>query len=281
MSNDINPVHHHHHHDEDKPSLEKAPARAKIITIRPHSGLSGDMILTGLAALSMKEQDMNPDDPDAVHWFSDQLGLIMKTLPGTVKIVSKQVGGICGWNARVKLPEEHAHRTVRDIKEIIQASSLAEEAKKLALDCFELLARCEANAHGIEPEAVHFHEVGALDSILDICGVCHFYQQLGSPALVCGPLPIADGSVHCQHGILPAPAPAVLELLKGLACGPFPACGETVTPTAAALLHSLQAVFDLWPLMRITETALVYGTKIFPHTANGAIFAMGERLNHA
>ncbi len=122
--------------------------------------------------------------------------------------------------------------------------------------------------HEKRPEDIHFHEVGALDSILDICLTCELFTRLAPSRFVVSSLPIADGSVVCAHGVIPVPAPAVLELLEGIPVRPFPAEGETVTPTAAA--H-----FGPWPAMLVRKTALVYGTRVFPNVPNGAVFACG------
>ena len=138
-----------------------------------------------------------------------------------------------------------------------------------------LLAKAEAAVHGKAPEDVHFHEVGALDSILDICMACELFAMLAPEHFVVSPLPVADGHVHCAHGIIPVPAPAVLELMEGVPVRPFPAQGETVTPTAMALLKALGATFGPWPAMRVEKRALAYGTKVFEGAPNGALFAFG------
>lgn len=275
--------HHDHHHEEMCSSHAQHDQRGEtagreLLTIRPYSGLSGDILLTGLAVLCMEKEGLAPGSEAAGQWLAKQLANIVPELGKAAKIGKKLVGGIAGWHAFVDLPAGHEHRTPADIAALIEASSLDETAKKTASECFSLLAACEAQAHGIVPEEVHFHEVGALDSILDICGVCQFYHFLGSPAIICGPLPIADGHVHCQHGVLPTPAPAVLSLLKGLVICPFAGNGETVTPTAATLIHALNAQFGAWPHMRVKHTALVYGGKTFPNAANGAAFALGQAM---
>lgn len=269
-----------HHHEEAPHSHAGQAQRGEVnettLTIRPYSGLSGDILLTGLATLCMRKEQITPGSEQAVQWLAEHLARISPLFADTVKIATKLIGGIAGWHAYVDLPARHEHRSPADIAALIMASSLEEEAKKTALDCFSLLAECEAQAHGISAEEVHFHEVGALDSILDICGASLFYHLLAAPKVICGPLPIGDGHVHCQHGLLPAPAPATLALLQGLSTCPFAGSGETVTPTAAALLHSLKAQFGPWPHMRVEWTTLVYGSKVFPETANGAAFALGR-----
>jgi uncharacterized protein (DUF111 family) len=124
--------------------------------------------------------------------------------------------------------------------------------------------------------ALEAEDIGAADSILDICLVCALFVKLSPARFVCSPLPVADGGVFCAHGLLPAPAPAVLEMLDGVPVCGFPACGETVTPTALALLKTLKAEFGPWPGMVIRRRALVYGGKVFEQAVNGAIWAFGE-----
>lgn len=265
-----------HFAGENNPAHEAMTPDSRILTIRPYSGLSGDMVLTGLATLAMAERQLLPDSEEGDQWLAKHLEQILPQLKDTVRIGPKLVNGIAGWHSHVELPLVHEHRSLTDIKGIIEISAMPDAAKARANKCFELLADCEARVHGKKPEEVHFHEVGALDSILDICGACLFYEILKKPPVICGPLPIADGAVICQHGLLPAPPPAVLGLLKGLAIRPFSALGETVTPTAASLLHILEVNFGPWPAMVVQNTALVYGGKVFPDVPNGAAFALGS-----
>ncbi len=237
------------------------------LTLRLHSGLSGDMFLAGLLRLCTPEGEEVGDLP----------ALVMPELSGSVRLIRKEVNGIGGWHAAVSLPRQHEHRTLGDIEALIEKSAMKDEAKRLSRAAFALLARAEASVHGKRPEDIHFHEVGALDSILDVCLTCELFTRLAPDRLVVSPLPLADGSVTCAHGVLPAPAPAVLELLEGVPVRPFSGSGETVTPTALALLKSLGAEFGSWPSMTVTRRALVYGTRVFPDAPNGATFAFGTR----
>lgn len=242
------------------------PEDRRILTIRTHSGLSGDMLLAGLARMTATATD----ELDSI------LHAILPELAGSVRLVRRQVQHIGGWHAEVSLPQQHEHRTLADITAIITACGMCERAKQLATETFTLLAKAEAFVHGRRPEEIRFHEVGALDSILDICTVCALFVRLDPACLVVSPLPVADGSILCAHGTIPAPAPAVLELLPGIPVRPFSGEGETVTPTAAALLRVLGATFGAWPAMMVEKTALVYGTRIFPGVPNGAVFACGR-----
>ena len=252
---------------------------ANIITIRAHTGLSGDMFLTGLAALLMRRQSLQPGSTEAHVWLDGILERVLPELSGCVQICRVERGGIGAFSAQVDLPHEHEHRNLEDINKIIANSGMNEEAKVLAQSCFESLATAEAHVHGIGVNEVHFHEVGALDSILDICATCELFVLAAPDSLVCSPLPLADGSIHCAHGLITAPAPVALELLRGMEIMPFAGAidsGELVTPTALVLLRAFSARFDGWPTFRLEDSVLVYGQKFFPAVANGTIFALGS-----
>lgn len=240
-----------------------------VLTVRASSGLSGDMMLAGLALMA----ECTGADLEAL------VALVGCTpLHGCVAVEPRVVNHVAGWGCRVDLPHEHAHRTMQDIEAIIGTSSMPARAKELALGAFTLLAEAEGAVHGKPAQDVTFHEVGALDSILDICLVCLLFHKLGEPRFVCSPLPLADGQVWCAHGCLPVPAPAVLRLLEGVPVCAFAGKGETVTPTAIALLKALGAEFGGWPAMRVERTALVYGTRVFENAPNGAVWAFGQQF---
>ncbi|RMG19648.1 MAG: nickel pincer cofactor biosynthesis protein LarC [Deltaproteobacteria bacterium] len=136
--------------------------------------------------------------------------------------------------------EAHGHgRTWGEIRALLQAAGLPTVAEAVALEAFERLAHAEAAVHGTTPEAVHFHEVGAVDAIVDIAGVAVAYAALGAPEVLAGPPPLGRGFVHTAHGHMPVPAPATLELLRGVEVAPASTEGELTTPTGAALLRTL------------------------------------------
>jgi uncharacterized protein (DUF111 family) len=225
------------------------------------------MLVAGLARMTEMRQE--------------QLDLLLRdirlpALVGGARLEERSVNAVSGWGLGVSLPSESAHRTLKDILGIIEGSSLSAGAKAYAEKAFSLLATAEAGVHGVAPAEVRFHEVGALDSILDICLAAMLFDILSPTLFVCSPLPLADGGVRCAHGFLPTPAPAVLALLEGVPVRGFPGTGETVTPTAIALLKAFGAVFGPWPAMRIERRALVYGGKIFPDAPNGALWACGR-----
>ncbi|MDR2455588.1 MAG: LarC family nickel insertion protein, partial [Deltaproteobacteria bacterium] len=235
---------------------------APMIVIRPHSGISGDMMVAGLLALSGGGQEALDDN-------LARLGL--ESLAGKVKLTRRSVGGVSGLGLAIDIPPEGTHRTMADIREFFLKADISQSAKKMAVGCFALVAEAEGQVHELPPEEVGFHEVGALDSLMDIGLSCALFDSLGAPRLVCGPLPVADGAVRCAHGVLPSPAPAVAILLEGVAVRGFGGEGETVTPTGLALLKCFGAQFGPWPAITIDRQAMVYGTKTFPGVPNGAL----------
>ncbi|MDQ4076873.1 MAG: nickel pincer cofactor biosynthesis protein LarC [Chloroflexota bacterium] len=157
------------------------------------------------------------------------------------------------------------HRRLNDIRSLLEDSQLPESVTHDALAVFTRLGEAEAAVHGTDPESIHFHEVGALDSIIDIVGVCAGVHALELTTLYAGALPMGSGFVNSQHGKLPLPAPATLELLAqaGAPIRPAPGPGELVTPTGAALVAHF--VGERWqqPEMRLRKVALGAGFKEF------------------
>lgn len=253
-------AHSHGHHHSQKQN-------ETILTVRALSGLSGDIILCGLARM------LQCSDIELREILKN---LKIPALENCVSIITKNVNEIAGYHAQVTLEHEHAHRTLTDILTIIEKTSLTINAKKLSIEAFTLLAEAEASVHNKCPESVTFHEVGALDSILDICISCALFDKLAPDHFICSPLPLADGSVYCAHGHIPTPAPAVLKMLKNIPVCAFKGQGETITPTAIALLKTFNTHFGLWPAITIQESAIVYGTKTFSNVANGTIWAFGK-----
>lgn len=212
-------------------------------------------------------------DREAIDRHIASIGVA--ALEGSLSVNPHFLNSVGGWQCQVKLPHEHSHRTLADITEIIAASSMTAKAKELATAAFATVAEAEGAVHGKAPSAVSFHEVGALDSILDVCLASALFDALSPGAFVCGPLPVCDGAVNCAHGTLPVPAPAVMRMLHGFPVYGIPSRGETLTPTGVALLKAFGASFGAWPVMTIEAEALVFGTRVFENVPNGAIFAFG------
>lgn len=163
---------------------------------------------------------------------------------------------------------DHAHRSFTEIREAIEGSALAVRVKADAVACFRVLAEAEGAVHGIEPEAVQFHEVGAIDSIVDIVGAAVCWDLLGIERLVCSALETGGGTVDCTHGRLPVPAPATVRLLKGV---PYRTGGsrfEATTPTGAALLVGKGCEFLVPTEGRLIQSGIGVGRRDTPDLPN-------------
>lgn len=172
--------------------------------------------------------------------------------------------GIQATDVQVKIKHEHHHRHLSDITRIIEESALAESVKQKATSIFRTLAEAEARVHGTTAESVHFHEVGAVDAIVDIVGACVGLHLLGVERVVVSPLPMGHGWVECQHGRIPLPAPATVEILKGAPVYSANVEGELVTPTGAAIVKTLAHSFGHMPQMRVQNTGYGAGNTEFP-----------------
>lgn len=207
--------------------------------IEAAGGVSGDMLLGALVGLGLPTS------------FFEQIGLDLG-LP-QVKVAARQVWrcGITAWSVVVEAPDPQPARHLAEILARIEACPLPERARAQALRTFELLAAAEAEVHGAAPEELHFHEVGAVDALVDIVGFCAGVQALGITSLTASPLPVSTGTVTFSHGTHGLPAPAVGVLLAGVPVRPSPSPHETITPTGLALLKATCSGFGPMPEMRV------------------------------
>jgi uncharacterized protein (TIGR00299 family) protein len=160
------------------------------------------------------------------------------------------------------------HRHLRDIRAILDASRLPERVRARATTAFERLANAEARAHGVALEAVHFHEVGAIDAIVDVVSAMLALEQLQPRRVLCSPLPVGSGTVQCAHGTMPVPAPATALLLTGVPIAATEETGELLTPTAAAILTTVCDSFGALPAMTISAVGMGAGTRDGVHRPN-------------
>lgn len=211
------------------------------------SGISGDMTLGALLDAGLPLSAL-------------QEGLASLHLPEfNLEVTKIQKCGISATTVRVHAQEGHVHRGLPEISEIIRQSDLPEAVQQTSLQVFSVLAVAEARIHGSTPEQVHFHEVGAVDAIVDIVGACFGLHYLGVEQIHCSALPTGGGQVRSAHGVIPVPAPATLALLAERNV-PLYDNGqriELVTPTGAALMVAVAHSFGSFPSIR--PQAIGYG----------------------
>lgn len=213
------------------------------------TGVSGDKFLGALLDIGEASGGFT-----TVHLQS----LVTALAPEARVVVSRVTShGIAAVGLRVEAAEQPSHRHWPDIERLLQEAALPEPVRRDALAVFEALAVAESSAHGTPLERVHFHEVGALDSIADVVGVCAGVHALGIEDLTSSPIATGSGTVRTSHGVLSVPAPATAKLLTGLPTVAGEAVGELTTPTGAALVGVLARGFGPPPSMR--TIALGYG----------------------
>lgn len=234
------------------------------------SGISGDMNLSAMIDLGVPSQHL-----------IDELKKL--NVEGYHIRINKEVKmGISGTKASVDIDlqehghghghghghnhthaHEHEHRTFKEIRALINLSSLAEEVKKTSIDIFEKVAVAEAKIHNKSVDNVHFHEVGAVDSIVDIVGAAICFHYLKPQKVLCSTIELGGGFVHCAHGKFPVPAPATIEILKNIPVKLGTVKSETTTPTGAAILATLVDEFTDSPGFKVSTTAYGIGHKDF------------------
>lgn len=172
-----------------------------------------------------------------------------------------------------------SHRHLEDILQLIQQSDLEASVKANAARIFDRLAEAEGAAHHLPKESVHFHEVGALDAILDVVGACVGFHRLGVEEIYVSPMPVGRGFVRCAHGVMPVPVPGTMELLRGVPIVPTEVVGELVTPTGAAILTTLAAGYGSVPEMRVLSVGYGAGKRDLAEQPNMLRVVLGERTS--
>jgi hypothetical protein len=170
----------------------------------------------------------------------------------------------------------HAHRGLNEIRKIISAAQISDQAKKTAISVFEALGTAEAKIHNVPVEEIHFHEVGAVDAIVDIVCAAVGAEALAVDEFVCSPLNVGGGTVHCAHGTFPIPAPATLELLRDAPVYSSGVQAELVTPTGAAIVKTLARRFEAFPPMQVERAGYGAGSRDFEHNPNVVRLVIGE-----
>lgn len=214
------------------------------------SGISGDMIMGACLDLGVDLAELRHE-------------LTKLNLPGFELQVEKvKKCGIAGTKVNVLVEEgHHPHRHLKDIEEIIHRSGLKQSVKDLSLRIFSRLAEAEAKIHATSADRVHFHEVGSLDAIVDIVGSVICLDKLAIEEVYCSKLNVGSGFTHCQHGVIPVPAPATLELLQGVPIYSYGAEKELVTPTGAAIISTVSRGFGPLPGMLVEKVGYGAGER--------------------
>lgn len=200
----------------------------KILYFDIISGISGDMTLATLLNLGVPKEI-----------FLKELDKLNLNKEYKIEINDKFENGIRGTNVNVIVNEGHVHRNLIDIYDIIDNSTLSDKIKQNAKDIFMEVAKAEAKVHGTSIDKIHFHEVGAMDSIIDIVGSCILIDLLCIDKIYATKVPLGSGFVKCAHGIIPVPAPAVVEILKDVPVKFNNVSGECTTPTGAAIIKTM------------------------------------------
>jgi uncharacterized protein (TIGR00299 family) protein len=227
------------------------------------AGISGDMTLGALLDLGVDEAALR-----------SQLSSLGVDGEYELSISHAEKHGITGTQVKVHLvhgehgheaehSHPHAHRHLSDITELIMTSGLPERVKSKAVELFTELAVAEGKVHGVPTDHVHFHEVGAVDSIVDIVGVCIAMDLLGADRVVFSPVNTGSGRVRCQHGLMPVPAPATAELLTGVPSYSDDTQSELTTPTGALIARCFATGFGSRPAMTIRKVGYGLGFKDF------------------
>ncbi len=247
-----------------------APSSARIAYLDCFSGVSGDMLLGALLHAGLNHLLLTEE-------------LAKLHLDGLEFLVEeKSINAISGLKVTISSDRKQELRTLPAILQILEKSDLDQTIINRASEVFRTLAKAEAKVHAIAVDEVHFHEVGALDTIVDVVGTIIGLHQLGISRLFCSFLPTSHGFVKCAHGVLPLPAPAVCELLHGIPTYGVDLQQELITPTGAALIATLVDEFGPLPPMTITATGYGAGSHILTNGQPNLLrIILGEAVNLA
>lgn len=227
-----------------------------IVYLQCTAGIAGDMTLAALIAAGADAGYVR----DAAEAVAGR--------PVGFAVTPCRKSGISGLRLELDLPRDHHHRSMKQIEDMITTAArdnlIAGRVAQRALKIFQIMAVAEASVHGVEPEDVEFHEIGALDSIVDIVGVAAALESLQIDTVTASPLPMTAGMVATMHGSMPVPAPATVRILKGWRLYGQDAPGEFVTPTGAAICVALAGTASAWPRMTLVSDGFGFGNLEWP-----------------
>jgi len=227
-------------------------------------GVSGDMMLGALVSCGVSMDYLGAElEKLGVDGFE------LREEPLTIS-------GIAATHVEVVTEHQHEHRHLSQIRDIIESSGLSDRTKGRATRIFTRLAEAEATVHDTTPEKIHFHEVGALDAIVDVVGACIGFEYLGVERVVSSPIRLGSGTVKCAHGVMPVPVPAVVELTKGVPTVRTSYDGEITTPTGAAIVTTLAGTWGDLDDFVADSTGYGAGTKEWNDHPNLLRITVGE-----
>lgn len=239
----------------------------KILYYECLSGISGDMNLGAMIDLGVEED-----------YLRSELNKL-NTEGWELKVTRDQRHGIFGTKVTVEeTVHQHHHRHMSDIEDIINRSDLSDRVKDLSLKIFREIAAAEAMVHNMPVDKIHFHEVGAIDSIVDIIGAAICFDRLDVDRVYVSTLELGGGTVKCAHGMLPVPAPATAEIIKGIPVSIGGVDFEATTPTGAAIIRILGTDFGKMPAVQLTSTGYGIGHKENPQRPNILRVSLAETV---
>jgi pyridinium-3,5-bisthiocarboxylic acid mononucleotide nickel chelatase len=229
-------------------------------------GLAGDMLLAALLDAG--------GELETLRGVPTALGI--EGIEIDVERVARQ--GIGALHLRIDAPADHAEREYGELRRLVEAAQLPPRAKTRSLDTFARLAEVEGGIHGVLPDAVHFHELGSLDALVDVCGAFCLLDDLGIERVASSPLPFARGLTIAAHGVLPLPAPATLALLEGVPLVGVDIETELVTPTGAAIAATVVEEWGTLPPLTLERVGYGAGTKELDDRPNVVRVVIGNEL---
>ncbi len=228
------------------------------------AGASGNMILGGLIALGVDRNEL-----------MGQLGRL--PVSGlSLEFSDVDRSGISAVHVNVQAPDEKKHRHLHHIEAMIDSAALSDGVKERSKSIFNRLAEAEAKVHGIDIQKVHFHEVGAVDAIVDVVGACIGFEMLGIEHFACSKVHLGSGFVEMEHGKYPVPPPAVANLLEGVPAYSTDIEGELITPTGAAIITTLCTEYGPLPEMVVGKTGYGAGTRVYDGFPNVLRLIVGD-----
>lgn len=253
---------HDHDHQHERAPLAAGAGRGKLLFLDAFAGIAGDMTVAALIDLGV---------PSGVVTHAIE----HLRLEGVRITAVPRMAGVIGATAfDVELEPGGRERSFAEIDQLIAGAGLGATVTGLARRIFLRLAEAEARVHRVPVADVHFHEVGAVDAIVDIVGAAAAFDHLGA-SVIASPLPMGRGSVTCRHGVLPLPAPATVECLQGVPTYDAGIDAELVTPTGAAIVATVAGCFSRWPEMRPERVGWGKGTRELPDRPNALRVVLG------